>query len=370
MPGGNAVELPPIKVDYLKSFTDDTGIFQHAKYCIPKRNEGYTTDDNARALIACVRYFRLKNDPEMKSLANVYLAFLSHMQKPDGNFHNYLGYERSFLAVEGVYDCIGRTLWSCGSTINSTLPRDMKLAAKEIFDKALPCVWKTESPRIYAHTIMGLYQYFQAVPDNNLTLNTERLAEKLLKHYQNEVKHEWHWFEPHLTYDNARLPQALFVAYEMVGNQKYLDAAIESLDFLLKTQMVDDVFVPIGNNGWYRRGEDRANYDQQPLEAAATVEAAVEAFSVTKEKRYAEVAKTVFGWFLGKNTLKVMVYNSETAGCYDGITTEEVNLNQGAESSVCYLLARMRLEELNQELRKQKGTPKKITVGFRGSKNV
>jgi hypothetical protein len=354
MSGGKAMELPSVKVDYLKSFTDDTGIFQHARYCIPKRSEGYTTDDNARALIACIRYYRLKTDPQMKSLANVYLAFLNHMQKTDGNFHNYLGYERSFLDVEGQDDCMGRTLWSCGSTINSTLPKDMKLAAKEIFDRALPWVWKTTSLRIYAHTIMGLYQYFQAVPDNNLVLNTEKLADKLLQHYKEEVKHDWHWFEPHLTYDNARLPQALFIAYEMVGNQKYLDAAVESLDFLLKTQMVENVFVPIGNNGWYKRGENRATYDQQPLEAAATVEAAIEAFHVTKEKRYAEIANTVFGWFLGKNSLKVMVYNPETAGCYDGITAEEVNLNQGAESSICYLLARLRLEELKPEFRRQK----------------
>jgi hypothetical protein len=348
------MQLPPLKIDYLKSLTDETGIFQHAKFCIPRRSEGYTTDDNARALIACIRYYSLKNDPQTKSLANVYLAFLNHMQKPDGNFHNYLGYERSFLDTHGSDDCMGRALWSCGCTINSTLIKYMRMVAKDIFDRGLPWVWKTTSPRLYAHTIMGLYQYFQAIPDNNLIVNAGKLADNLVQNYQREVKHKWHWFEPYLTYDNARLPQALFIAYRMVGNQKYLDTAKESIDFLLKTQIADDVFVPIGNDGWYNRGGNRALYDQQPLEAAAMVEAAVEAFYVTKEKRYAEIAAIVFGWFLGKNSAKAMVYNPETGGCFDGITAEEVNMNQGAEASICYLLARLRLEELNGEFKEKK----------------
>ena len=341
-----AIRLPPLKIDYLRSFTDDTGVFQHAKYCIPRRNEGYTTDDNARALIACIRYHRLKNDPEMKTLANVYLAFLNHMQKPDGNFHNYLGYERSFLDVDGSEDCMGRTLWSCGCTINSALPKDMRLVAKDIFDRGLPWVWKTTALRVYAFTIMGLSQYFQAIPDNNLKVSTEKLADNLVQHFQDEVKDDWHWFEPHLTYDNARLPQALFIAYRMVGNQKYLDVAKESMEFLLKTQMVDDVFVPIGNDGWYKRGGNRAFYDQQPLEAAAMVEAAVDAYFASKEKCYVQVANKVFGWFLGRNSEKLMVYNLETTGCFDGLHADRVNMNQGAESSISYLLARLRLEEL------------------------
>ena len=353
-----AIQLPPLKMDYLWSFTDDTGVFQHAKYCIPRRNEGYTTDDNARALIACIRYHRLKKDPEMKSLANVYLAFLNHMQKTDGNFHNYLGYERVFLDVDGSEDCIGRTLWSCGSTINSALPKDMRMVAKDIFDRGLPWVWKTTSLRFSAFTIMGLSQYFQAIPDSDLTANTAKLADNLVQHYQDEVKGDWHWFEPHLTYDNARLSQALFIAYRMVGNQKYLDVAKESMDFLLETQMVDDVFVPIGNDGWYKHGGKRAFYDQQPLEAAAMVEAAVDAYYATEDKRYVQVANTAFGWFLGRNSGKLMVYNPETTGCFDGIHADRVNMNQGAESSISYLLARLRLEELKGGFWKQKRASK------------
>ena len=348
------MRLPPLKIDYLLAFTDDTGIFQHAKYCIPRRNEGYTTDDNARALIACTRYHRLTNDPQMKSLANIYLAFLHHMQKADGNFHNYLGYERRFLDVDGSEDCMGRTLWSCGSTINSTLPKDMKLVAKDIFDKGLPWVWKTTSVRVYAFAILGLSEYFQATQDRKLTESIEKLADGLVQHYQDQVKDDWRWFEPHLTYDNARLPHALLIAYRMVGNQKYLDTAKESMDFLLKTQMVDGVFAPIGNDGWYKRGGKRAFHDQQPLEASGMVEAAIDAFYATKDRSYLKVADVVFEWFLGRNMEKAMLYNSETGGCFDGLCRNSVNLNQGAESSVSYLLARLKLEELKGKVREVK----------------
>jgi len=347
-----AIRLPPLKIDYLLSFTDDTGVFQHAKFCVPKRNEGYTTDDNARALIACIRFHRLKNDPKMKSLANVYLAFLNHMQKPDGNFHNYLGYERRFLDVDGSEDCLGRTLWSCGCAVNSALSKDMKLVAKDIFDRGLPWVWKTTGLRVYAFAIMGLYQYFQAIPDNNLKVSTENLADNLLKQYHDEVKEDWQWFEPHLTYDNARLTQALFTAYRMVGNQKYLSVAKESMEFLLKTQIVKGVFVPIGNDGWYKRGGKRALHDQQPLEASGMVETAIDAFYATKNRNYLKVADVIFEWFLGRNMENAMLYNPETGGCFDGLCRNSVNMNQGGESSISYLLARLKLEELKIDQQK------------------
>jgi hypothetical protein len=282
----------------------------------------------------------------MMDLASVYLAFLYHMQKHDGIFHNYLGYDRTFLDVEGSEDCMGRVLWSCGCTINSILPKDMRLVAKEIFDKSLPWVWKTTSLRFYAHAIMGLTQYFQAVPDKNLQKNAEKLADSMVQRYQDEVKTDWQWFEPHLTYDNARLTQALFSAYKMSGNKKYLDVALESMDFLVRTQIVNGIFMPIGNDGWYKRSEERAFYDQQPLEASAMVETAVEAYYTTMDNKYAEIANLTFEWFLGKNSIKAMIYNPETGGCSDGLSQNSVNINQGAESSISYLLARLKMEEL------------------------
>jgi hypothetical protein len=348
------IHLPPIKLDYLETLTDDTGVFQHAKFCIPKRNEGYTTDDNARALIVCTMYHGLKNDRRMEALANVYLAFLNHMQKPDGNFHNYLGYERIFQDKDGSEDSMGRVLWACGCAVNSTLPKYMKMVAEDIFDKDLPWVHKSVSLRYYASAILGLSQCYRASQDDNLKVNAEELADSLVKRYQDEVKDDWHWFEPYLTYDNARLSQALFEAYSTIGKRKYLDVASESMVFLLKTQMINDVFVPIGNDGWYRRGENRAIYDQQPLEAAAMVEAAVDAFYATKDESYLEIANTTFEWFLGRNSRKIQVYSPETGGCFDGLAPEKVNMNQGAESSISYLLARLKLEEVKRGGWKQK----------------
>ncbi|MGD6806273.1 MAG: glycosyltransferase [Candidatus Bathyarchaeia archaeon] len=344
--GEDTIHLPPLKIDYLKALTDDTGVFQHAKYCIPKRSEGYTTDDNARALIAAVKYQRLSRDQNIKRLVQIYLSFLNHMQKPDGNFHNYLSYERTFLDVDGSEDAAGRALWACGCAMNSSLPRDMRLVAKDIFDRGLPCVWRTVHLRFYASTILGLKEYYAILPDVAIKEAAEKLADNLTKHLQDESKDEWHWFEPHLTYDNARMPQALFAAYSMTKESKYLAAAEESMDFLLKTQMIDNVYVPIGNDGWYKRGGNRAIYDQQPLEPSAMVDAAIEAYYATDNKHYLEVANTAFEWFMGKNSRGIMVYNPETAGCYDGLAPEKVNYNQGAESSICYLLARLKLEEV------------------------
>ncbi len=342
------MRLPAIKIDYLESFTDDTGVFQHAKFSIPRRNEGYTTDDNARALIACAKIDALKKNPRAEALANIYIAFLNHMQKPEGGFHNYLSYDRRYLDVDGSDDCMGRALWSCGCVVNSALRKHVRLVAKEIFDKGLPWVWKSTSLRSYAFTIMGLYQYYLAFKDADLVKSIQKLADNFTQRYQDESRVDWHWFEPHLTYDNARLSQALFEAYAVTGKKEYLAIAQKSFDFLVNVQMIQGKFVPIGNDGWYKRGGKRAFYDQQPLEATAMVETAIDAFYATNDKRYVKIAYDVFPWFLGRNTLNTTLYNPETAGCFDGLSCKNVNLNQGAESSISYLLARLKIEELKQ----------------------
>lgn len=342
------IHIPPIKMDYLKALTDETGVLQHANYCIPKRTEGYTTDDNARALIACTKCNRLKKDSKVEALANVYLAFLNHMQKPEGSFHNYLSYGRTFLDVDGSEDCLGRSLWSCGCVINSNLPNGLRLVAKDICDRGLPWVWKSTWLRLYASTIFGLSQYYQAEQQESLKNSIEKLADSLVQHFEDQAKDDWRWFESTLTYDNARLPQALFEAYIIVWKQKYLDVAKESMDFLVKVQMLDDVFVPIGNDGWYKHGGKRPLYDQQPLEAAAMVDAAADAFYATKERDYTKIVNAAFEWYLGRNSRKTIMYNQETAGCFDGLAPDGVNMNQGAESSVSYVLARLRLEEMKR----------------------
>ncbi len=267
------------------------------------------------------------------------------MQKQDGSFHNYLAYSRNFLDVDGSEDSAGRALWACGATVNSKLPEEMRLVAKDLFGKGLARVWKTTHLRFIASTILGLKEYYLQEPAENIKTDAAKLAAILVEHFTDETRDDWRWFEPNLTYDNARLPQALFAAYTITGERAVFDVAKDSMEFLLETQLLDGVFVPIGSNGWYRRGGERAFYDQQPIEASATVDAAVEAYGATGDQRYLQVADDVFGWFLGQNSCKLMMYNPQTSGCCDGLSPDKVNLNQGAESSICFLLARMRLEE-------------------------
>ena len=335
----------PIKLDHFKALTDDTGILQHTKYSIPNRKEGYTTDDNARALVACAKFLRLHGDSDVSNLANTYLSFLFHMQRPDGKFHNLLRYDRDFLDDMGSEDCIGRSLWACGHTLSANLSKGTKTTSKEIFDKGFRHSSSFKSPRAKAFTILGLCYYYEAFPhDHNLFKNIVSLSEQLLNSYQRASSSDWRWFEPYLTYVNARLSQALFRAYTVTGDERYFHTAKESFDFLVKVQVIDDIFTPIGNKGWYKKDGQRALYDQQPIEASCMVEAALTAFHITNEEKYQRVAHIAFEWFFGKNTEKVIVYDSTTGACYDGITPQGLNLNQGAEATISYLLARLELE--------------------------
>jgi hypothetical protein len=338
---------PPIKLDHLKALTDDTGILQHTKYSIPNRKEGYTTDDNARALVACMKFLQLYDDSDVRNLANTYLSFLFHMQRPAGIFHNLLSYNRDFLDDVGSEECIGRSLWACGYAILTNLSEGIKTTSKEIFDKGFQHTSNFKSLRAKAFTILGLCYYYEAFPhDHNLSKNIVSLIEQLLDRYQHVSSYDWCWFEPYLTYANARLPQALFRAYRIIGDEKYLQIAKESFDFLVQVQTIDEKFVPIGNKGWYKKGSKRALYDQQPIEASCMVEAALTAFHVTSEEKYQRVAYVTFEWFLGRNTQNVMMYDPTTGACYDGITPQGLNLNQGAEATISYLLARLELENL------------------------
>ena len=338
---------PPIKLDHLKALTDDTGILQHTKYSIPNRKEGYTTDDNARALGACIKFLQFHDDSDVSKLANTYLSFLFHMQRPDGKFHNLLSYDRGFLDDLGSEDCMGRSLWTCGYAILTNLSKGIKTTSKEIFDKCFRHASNFKSLRAKTFTILGLCYYYEAFPhDYNLSKSIVSLTEQLLDSYQRVSASDWCWFEPYLTYVNARLSQALFKAYDIIGDERYLQIAKESFDFLVEVQVIGENFVPIGNKGWYTRGGQRALYDQQPIEASCTVEAALTAFHVTNEEKYQRVAYIAFEWFLGKNTQDVVVYDPTTGACYDGITPQGLNLNQGAEATISYLLASLELEAL------------------------
>jgi hypothetical protein len=341
----NMIRLPPIKLDYFSSITDETGIIQHAKFATPNRREGYATDDNARALIVCTKHNELYGNLETAKLADVYLCFLYHMQMKDGRLHNFLGYDRRFLDGVGSEDSIGRVLWACGHLINSNFDKEKKLLSKEIFDKALPHAFNFTSPRAKAFAILGLSQYYRAFPKNQtLSKSIVELVEQLLMLYKKNSSVKWRWFEGYLTYCNGRLPQALFEAYECVKDEDYLQVGKDSFNFILKVQINKGIFMPIGNNGWYRKDGLRATYDQQSVEASCMAETALAAFKATHDSNFRTAAGTIFGWYFGKNTMGLWVYESDTGSCYDGITPEGLNLNQGAEATITYLLARLEFE--------------------------
>jgi hypothetical protein len=343
----NVLQLPPIMLDYLMSITDETGVVQHAKFATPNRREGYATDDNARALIVCTRHSRPNGNSEIAKLADVYLSFLYHMQIRDGRLHNFLSYDRQFLDDAGSDDSLGRVLWASGCVINSNLDEEKKLLAKDIFDRALPHALSSSSPRAKAFAVLGLGQYIHTYPeDQAVSRSIIELIEQLLKMYEQESSVEWCWFEPYLTYCNGRIPQALFEGYGLIKDEEYLRVAKDSLNFILKVQMSNGVFVPIGNNGWYKKGGIKAVYDQQSVEASCMTEVALAAFRATRNNHFKTAARTSFAWYLGNNTKTLSVYNPNTGGCYDGITPDGLNLNQGAEAIVTYLLARLEMETI------------------------
>ena len=323
-------------------------MFQHTKYSTIDRKEGYTTDDNARALIASLRYHQIYKDRDSLHLANTYLTFLLYMQRSDGRFHNLLGFDRGFQDDVGSEDCMGRALWASGYTLCTDAPEDMKHVAKEILDRGLPSSYSFTSPRAEAFTILGLHHYQKAFPDDqNIQNNLVMFAERLVDRYRVEAVDDWRWFEPYLTYANPRLSQALFATYESTREPTYLQVAQNSLDFLIEVQIIGDMFLPIGTQGWFKKNDRRALYDQQPIEASCMVEAALMALNSTGEERYQKTAQIAFEWYYGRNALDVILYNQKTGTCYDGITSEGLNQNQGAEATLSYYLACLKLKERN-----------------------
>jgi hypothetical protein len=341
------MKYPTIKLDYLKALTDDTGLLQHTKYSIPSKKEGYTTDDNARALIACTKVFScVQASSVTKKLIEKYLGFLLYMQRSDGQMHNFLSYDRRFIDDVGSEDSMGRTIWACGQCLDSKLPEETKLLSKDLFDRAFKIAPNFTSPRAKAFALMGLYYYKKAYSDDtNVSTNMRILGDQLVRQFEQQSSEYWEWFEPYLTYSNGRLPHALFLAYDATKEEKYLQTAIASVDFLIKVQIINDIFVPIGNKGWYKKGGERATYDQQSVEASSMTETAITAFLITKEEKYLQAANQVFAWFFGSNLKGLRVYNPRDGSCYDGLTPFGLNLNKGAEATVSFLQARMTLEE-------------------------
>ncbi|MCM8804659.1 MAG: glycosyltransferase [Candidatus Omnitrophica bacterium] len=338
--------LLPIKLTHLETLTDDVGIIQHAKFSMADRKTGYTTDDNARALIVVTKHYNMCIDQKSLNLINTYLSFIYYMQKSNGRFHNLLSYDRNFLDTDGGDDCFGRCIWAIGYLLSSEfIYENIKGAAKHIFELAFPQIENINSLRGMANCIEGLYNYLKVEDDKRAKEFVEKLANRMVENYKNSKEGNWKWFENVITYENGKLPLALLIAYEVTENREYFDIGMEALNFLIDITIIENRYIPIGNNGWYVKGGKRAYYDQQPIEVACMIEALKKAEKLTGDEKYGNLSLIVFDWFLGRNTKGEMMYDSVTGGCYDGLTKNGPNRNQGAESTLSYLLARLEIEE-------------------------
>lgn len=334
--------IPTFSLSHIRRLTDDTGIVQHAKYGIPNLKEGYCLDDNARALIMALMAFEQYKSKEALDLLPIYLSYIQYMQKEDGNFRNFLSFNRNYLDEVGSEDSFGRTIWALGYLINFAPNNSYKEFATELFLKSVPHFTQLKHLRGIANTIIGIHHYIKANAHNEQIINElNQLAIPLINAYQQQKDKEWHWFEPQLTYDNALLPLALLCHYEISKNQQSLSIAIEALDFLTNKTLSFGFLNPVGNNGWLEKNKPMARYDQQAIETMAMVLVYFKAYEITKKIEYMHHLYQSYLWFLGENSLNLPLYDHETKGCADGLQPHGVNRNQGAESTLAYLISHL-----------------------------
>jgi len=341
-------KYPQIKLEHLKKLTDKFGIIQFSKSSMPDKSSGYNVDDNARALITAILHNHLFNSRLSFNLAKKYLSFLEYAQEKDGRFKNNFKNENEILDAYSE-DAFGRAIWALGYTLNKIKNKKMLKKTRELFDHSYKNINKLTSPRAKAFTIMGLYHVHKKFPHKKLINKVKKLANTLTKLYKENSTEKWCWFEDNLTYANAKLPEALFLAYDLTKSDKYLEIAEKSLHFLSDIMFKEDILMPIGQNGWCSKDGRRSFFDQQPIDASVMVHAYITAYKTTKDKHYNEKAVLAFNWFLGQNHLNQMLYDETTGGCFDGLGKHSLNINQGAESTISYLMARLMLEEIKKE---------------------
>lgn len=354
-----AGKLPAINLGHIYALTDRFGMIQFATHTKPDMNSGYCIDDNARALLAMVKHYHQTDDKTLLPLIEKYFKFVKFTQKPSGKFYNFVNKHRKFIDKMESEDSFGRAIWALGYVASSMkLPEKIVEEACRALAKAKRWMNNIESSRANAFALLGLY-YAQnnwcdvdGLSRAEILKIMKQIADRLVKKYNEQVKlddgTEWHWFEDSLTYSNYKLPEALLRVYQATGNKKYLEVAQDSMEFLSKVNFEDSFFSAIGQDGWYFRDGKRSYFDQQPEDASSATEGLMAAYEVTGDDDYLNKAKLAFEWFLGKNHLSQMLYDEATGGCYDGLGKESINFNQGAESTLAYLLARLALEEKNK----------------------
>jgi len=346
--------LPAVKLDHLQRMTDQTGIVEHAVFVVPNYPEGYCTDDNARALIVAILLEQMGSGMHAKAqeLAARYLAFLWLAFDPSTRrFHNCLSYARQWQEPEGSEDSHGRAIWGLGTVLGRTKVAGLRGAAGRLFELAMPAALEFKSPRAWAFALLGLQEYLESFPGDRAALNaSDALANRLLESYRANRSEDWKWFEKGLAYSNARLPQALIRAGMRSSNGAMLTAGLESLEWLAKVQRceIKGHFVPIGSHGFYSTKTEKARFDQQPIEACGAVSAFLQAYGATGKGRWRKEAWTAFNWFLGDNDLQIALYDPTTGGCRDGLHPDRANENQGAESTLSFLMALLEMRKLEE----------------------
>lgn len=339
-------KFPEIKLDHLKRLTDDLGVIQFARFSKPERRYGYSADDNARALLAVSKYFERQPDEAITGIMETYLRFLEFVFRPKTGFINMVNskQERSRASEE---DTTGRAMWSLGYVASrDAIPTLVRRRAEKLFRKGLRHTERLQSPRAVAFAIAGLYYFLDRFPSLKIMRTLRRLADRQVAHFRKNALPRWPWFEDALTYSNSKLPESLYLAHKLTKEKKYLEVAERALAFLSRTTFRQNHYLPIGQAGWYYRDKQRAYFDQQPEDTASMVETKVIAYDVTGSEKHRADAINAFQWFLGRNHLNQMVYDEVTGGCHDGVGQNTLNINQGAESTISYLLARLAIEDL------------------------
>src|SRR3984893_15679317 len=345
--------LPALKLNHMNRLTDDTGMLQHAIFTIPNRGEGYTTDDNARALIFTVLLAQLGKERLEKAGSTVsdlvlpdlsfrYLSFLEHAFNPTkGSFRKFLRYTRRWNETVGSEDCHGRALWGLGTVLGRSTDQGLRRAAGRLFEFSFPKAIEFSSPRAWAYTLLGIQEYLGSYPgDRDAQKVRSVLVGRLLEMYESIRGPDWKWFETILAYGNARLPQALLLVGSACSDDRMVSAGLEALEWLMETQRCETNghFVPIGSQGFYHQGGEKARFDQQPIEAGGAVSACLEAYPVTGDSRWRDEPVRACNWFPGDNDLHLPLYDSVTGGCRDGLHPDRANENQGAESTLSFLM--------------------------------
>ncbi len=347
-------ELPQLKLTHLARMTDSTGVFQHAIFSVPNFSEGYCTDDNARAFILAVLIGELADDAELeRSLASTCAAFLHYaFDAASGRFHNHMSFDRRWLDEKGSEDSHGRALWALGLAVGRSQLRSFQMMAGQLFAQALPALTHFTSPRAWAFGLLGIHEYLRRLSGDSLVNQTrDVLTGRLMELYDRHAHADWHWFEEELSYDNARLSHALIVSGRASGQERVLQRGLDTLRWLSGQQTTEKGHLrPIGSNGFYHRGGTRANFDQQPIEAQAAVAACLAAYRATEDLRWYEQAQHAFDWFIGGNDLGLELYVPETGACRDGLHIDRVNGNQGAESTLAFLLSLVEMRQAQNML--------------------